>query len=183
MSFTDVHLGDAFYPYVMCLACRGIVSGYSDGTFHPNDTITRGQICKIVANAAGFNEPVEGQTFSDVPPGHTFYQYVERLARRGFISGYTDGTFRPANPATRGQICKVVASTAGFNEPVSGQTFTDVPPTHAFYAYIERMANRGIASGYGNGTFRPQNNATRGQVSKIVASTFFPNCQAPNRNE
>ena len=183
ISFSDVQPGDTFYPYVRCLACRGIVSGYSDGTFHPNDNVTRGQLSKIVANAAGLNEPVEGQTFSDVPPGYTFYEYIERLARRGFISGYSDGTFRPANPATRGQICKIVANTAGYNEPVSGQRFTDVPPTHTFYEYIERMASRDIVNGYSDGTFRPQNNATRGQVSKIVANTFFPNCETPNRIE
>jgi hypothetical protein len=159
------------------------LSGYSDGTFRPNNDVTRGQISKIVANAAGFSEPVEGQTFTDVPPGHTFYEFVERMAARGIISGYADGTFRPGNPATRGQISKIVANAAGFNEPVGGQTFTDVPPTHTFYEYIERIASRGIISGYSDGTFRPQNNATRGQVSKIVANTFYPNCQTPNRIE
>jgi ribosomal protein L30/L7E len=154
-----------------------IISGYADGTFRPGNDVTRGQLSKIVSNAAGFNEPVSGQRFSDVPPDHPFYEFIERMAVRGIISGYADGTFQPGNPATRGQISKIVANAANMNEPVSGQRFSDVPPSHSFYAYIERVASRGIITGYADGTFRPENNATRGQVSKVVANTFFPNCE------
>jgi hypothetical protein len=81
---------------------------------------------------------------------------------------------------TGGQLCKFVANAACYQEPVSGQTFSDVPPNHTFYEYIERIASRDIVSGYSDGTFRPQNNATGGQVSKIVANTFFPSCQTQN---
>ncbi len=166
-----------------CLACRGIISGYADGTFRPGNNVTRGQLSKIVANAAGFNEPVSGQRFTDVQPSHTFYQFIERMAARNIIGGYADGTFRPQNNATRGQISKIVANAARLEEPVSGQTFTDVPPSHTFYQFIERMARRGIIGGYSDGTFRPQNNATRGESAKIVANTFFPNCQTPGESK
>ncbi len=69
----------------------------------------------------------------------------------------------------------------GFNEPVSGQTFEDVPSTNTFYPYVERMASCGIIGGYPCGSpgedcippnnrpyFRPNNNVTRGQASKMV---------------
>jgi hypothetical protein len=139
--------------------------------------VTRGQLAKIVANAAGFNEAVSGETFSDVLSGSTFYQYVERMVRRGVISGYADGTFRPGNPATRGQISKIIANAAEFREPVVSQTFNDVPPEDTFYEFIERLTSRGIVSGYEDGTFRPGNNASRGQVAKIVSNTFLPGCK------
>jgi ribosomal protein L30/L7E len=116
--------------------------------------------------------------FSDVPAGSTFYQYVQCLACRGILGGYADGAFRPNSPATRGQISKIVANAAGYDEPVSGQTFTDVMPDSPFYPYIERMVGRDVIGGYADGTFRPNNNATRGQVAKIVSNAFFPNCQA-----
>jgi ribosomal protein L30/L7E len=163
------------------LADRGIVGGYSDGTFRPGNPITRGQLAKIVANAAGFSEPVSGQTFVDVPPTHTFYVYIERMARRGIIGGYSDGTFRPDNQATRGQISKIVANAASIQDPIPSnrQSYTDVPPTHTFWVYIERLTARGIIGGYSDGTFRPDNNATRGQTSKIVANAFFPQCGTP----
>jgi len=177
VSFSDVPAGHTFYPYVQCLACRGILGGYADGTFRPGNDVTRGQLAKIVSNAAGFNEPVTGQTFSDVAPDSTFYVYIERMARRGMIGGYQDGTFRPGNNATRGQIAKIASNAAGFNEPVSGQTFSDVAQGSTFYEYVERMAARGIINGYQDGTFRPNNNATRGQTAKIMSNAFFPNCQ------
>ena len=186
IEFTDVPEGSTFYSYMKCMACLGIINGYATGCetgnpcFRPNNNITRGQLSKIVANAAGFTEPVSGQIFFDVPPDHTFYEYIERMASRGIITGYSDGSFRPGNNATRGQISKVVANAAGFAEPVSGQTFSDVPPTHTFYEFIERLAARGIISGYSDGTFRPANNATHGQTAKTVSRVFFAECD-PSR--
>ena len=176
-TYTDVPPESPFYSFITCLANRNIIAGYADGTFRPGNPVTRGQLSKIVSNAAGYSEPVTGQTFSDVPPGSPFYEFVERMARRGVIGGYADGTFRPGANATRGQISKIVANAAGLNDAVSGQTFSDVPASSPFYPFIERMAAHGIIGGYADGTFRPSANATRGQVAKIGANAFFPNCQ------
>jgi hypothetical protein len=206
ISFSDVPVGSTFYTWIKCLACRGIINGYPDGTFRPNNNVTRGQLSKIVSNSAGFSDPAT-QMFEDVPPGSTFFDYIGRLASRGYISGYPCGGpgepcvppgnlpyFRPNTNATRGQISKIVSNAAGFIEPVSGQTFEDVPPGSTFYDFIERLASRDVMSGYPCGStgepcippenrpyFRPNNNATRGQTSKIVANTFFPACTTPAR--
>jgi len=125
--------GSTFYVWIRCLACRGIVNGYPDGTFRPNNNVTRGQLSKIVSNSAGFSEPHTEQTFEDVPVDSTFYIYIQRLASRGFINGYPCGGagepcippenrpyFRPNANATRGQISKIVSNAAGFIEPVTG---------------------------------------------------------------
>lgn len=203
-EFSDVRPGSTFYPYVTCLVDRGVISGYADCTFRPNNAVTRGQLSKIVSNAAGFSDPAGSQMFADVPPDAIFYLWVQRLASRGYIAGYPCGSgpgepclppaslpyFRPNANATRGQISKIVSNAAGYSDTPPGQTFEDVPPTNPFYLWIERLASRGIMSGYpcggpgepcGSGNkpfFRWGNNATRGQTSKILANTFFPNCQA-----
>jgi hypothetical protein len=204
--------GHPFYPFIRCLACRGIVSGYADGTFRPYADVTRGQLAKIIAGAAGLAAPVPTtqQTFADVPPTNPFWLSVERLAQTGAISGYScggpgepcDGQNRPyfrwtAN-ATRGQIAKIDALTVGWNGPIppTQQTFADVPPANPFWTWIEELANRTIVSGYGCGGpgepcdgqnrpyFRWGANTTRGQTSKIAANTFFPGCTTPGmRNE
>jgi hypothetical protein len=206
LSFIDVPTNHTFYPNIRCLACRGVISGYSDGTFRPGNNITRGQISKMVSNAAGFQEPVSGQTYEDVPPSHTFYPEIMRLSGRGVMSGYPCGNpepcvppdnrpyFRPGNNATRGQLSKIVANAAQISDPVSGQFYEDVPPSHTFYLEIMRLTGRGVMSGYACGGvgepcvppnnrpyFRPGNDVTRGQASKIVANTFFPGCQTPQR--
>src|SRR5262249_39334939 len=91
IQFGDVPEGSAFYDYIRCLACRGIISGYTDATFRPNNNVTRGQLAKIVSNAAGFNDPQTIQLFEDVPPGSALFDYVGRLASRGYVNGYTCG--------------------------------------------------------------------------------------------
>jgi hypothetical protein len=194
LPFTDVDEYNPFYVYIKCLYCRGIVSGYSDNTFRPYDNITRGQMSKIVSNAAGFNDPVSGQTYTDVPPSHPFYVWIERLTMHNVVSGYDTGCptgapcFKPENTLTRGQMAKIDSNAAGFTDvpPAGTLTFTDVPPSHPFYIYIERLSRRGIVGGYECGIdpgepcdaenrpyYRPQNNVTRGQSAKIVSNTFF----------
>src|SRR5439155_20529622 len=107
--------------------------------------------------------------FSDVSPGSTFYTYIQWAACRGIIGGYADGTFRPGNSTTRGQVSKIVVLAAGWEiDTGGGPHFTDVPPGSAFYPYIETAYNRHIIAGYGDGTFRPGNNVTRGQLCKIM---------------
>jgi len=209
--FTDVNPNSTFHPYIHCMACRGIISGYACGApgepcgqgdlpyFRPDNQLTRGQLSKIVSNSANFAEDPGAQIFEDVPPGSTFYEWVQRLARRGHISGYPCGGvgepcvsgksyFRPNNSATRAQISKIVSNARGYTEPAGTQIFEDVPPSHGFYEWIQRLARHGAMGGYECGGagepcgaerrpyFRPNNNATRGQTSKIVSSTFFPEC-------
>jgi photosystem II stability/assembly factor-like uncharacterized protein len=174
--------------------------------FRPTNNITRGQVAKIVAEAAGFSDavPSSRQTFTDVPPSGTFWLWIERLSSRGILGGYPcGGPFEPSNPpsnrpyfrpnhaVTRGQLSKIIAGAAGWTETPAGQTFEDVPPGNTFYLYIERLSSRMVIAGYPCGGagepcqpptnrpyFRPNANATRGQMSKIAASAFFPNCPA-----
>jgi hypothetical protein len=186
--------------------CRGIISGYSDGTFRPNNDITRGQIAKIVSQSAGFSEPAGSQLYEDVPPASPFFTWIQRLSNRGLVGGYQCGLlpeepcvlpsnrpyFRPNASATRGQLSKIVASARGITTTPTGQTYTDVPSTSTFYLWIEQLSQLAVMGGYNCGTqpqepcdsqnrpyFRPNNNVTRGQASKIVANTFFPGCLTP----
>jgi hypothetical protein len=205
LEFTDVPPGSTFYDYVRCMACRGIVNGYADGSFKPNANVTRGQLSKIVSNAAGFADPQDTQMFEDVAPGSTFFDYIGRLASRGYIGGYPCGGdgepcgpdnlpyFRPNNNATRGQITKIDSNAAEFNDDPVDQQFEDIDVASTFYTYTYRLYTRNIMGGYPCGSdgepcgpdnlpyFRPNKNATRGQTSKIVANTFLPNCQTPSQ--
>jgi hypothetical protein len=193
----------------------GIIGGYpcggqgepcnpgNDPYFRTNNGITRGQIAKIVSEAASFTEDAGPQAYEDVPAGSPFYAYINRLSNRGLVGGYTCGQmpgepcvgpgnrpyFRPNTGATRGQLAKIVATAAGINEPVTGQFYADVPATNPFYEWIERLTSRGVMGGYRCGSgpgepcddqdrpyFRWAADITRGQASKIVANTFVPGC-------
>ena len=90
--------------------------------------MTRGQLSKITVGAAGWplvNPP--RPTFNDVAPGTAFYTFVETAVCHGVISGYADGTFRPAANATRGQIAKI--EYLALTSPNSCGAPTTVPAT------------------------------------------------------
>jgi hypothetical protein len=202
--------GSPFYLYVTNLAYEGVIGGYPCGSpgepceppgnypyYRPNANITRGQIAKLVALSAGFNDTPAGQTFADVPPSQPFYLWIEQMSSRGLIGGYPCGGpgeacgsdskpyYRPGTNTTRGQLAKIVANAAGINADPGGQIFADVPPGHTFYIYINPLARRGVISGYECGGpgeacgsdhkpyYRSGNNVTRGQAAKIVANTFW----------
>jgi photosystem II stability/assembly factor-like uncharacterized protein len=204
--YYDVPTTNTFYSFIECMTIENVISGYDDNTFRPNNSVTRGQLAKIVSNAAGFDADPGSQVFEDVPPDSTFYTWINRLSNLGIMGGYACGGegepcgsdnkpyFRTNNNATRGQISKIVSNAAGYNEPAGTQIFEDVSPDSAFYEWVQRLATRGIMGGYNCGGegepcgsdnkpyFRPNNNATRGQTSKIVANTFFPACAVATGN-
>jgi len=194
VRFSDVPYNDATVYYsipVYNLACRGVISGYNDGTFRPFNYTTRGQMTKIVTLA--FNIPLVSppatgsRTFTDVTPDNVFYQLIETAAAHNIVSGYTCGGvnpqtgtaepcdsanrpyFRPSNSVTRGQLTKIVVIGAGWTllNPAT-PTFNDVDRSNVFYGFIETAACHGAISGYNDGSFRSTANAFRGQIAKIV---------------
>lgn len=131
-------------------------------------------------------------TFADVPPDFWAYAYIQALSDAGVISGYSDHTFRPANPATRAQLTKITM--LGFGYPlISGaaQSFSDVASDTPFYDYIEAAAAHAIIGGYACGGvgeacdaqhrpyFRPNNSITRAQITKIVVLSAQWTVQQP----
>jgi hypothetical protein len=196
VNYSDVDEYNPFYVFIKCLTCQGIVGGFGDGTFRPGLEVTRGQAAKMVSNAAGFSEAVSGQTFPDVEPGDTYYEFIERLAQRHLVGGFPDGLFHPERSITRGQLAKIVSNAAGFNDtpPAGTQSFTDVPSSHTYYLWIERLSRRGVVHGYECGEdpagpcdsenrhyYLSEGNITRGQAAKIISGTFFPEDCTPGR--
>jgi hypothetical protein len=124
---------------------------------------------------------VANTRFWDVPDDYWAYSYIEALAVRNVIGGYPDGSFRPGNTATRGQLSKIVV--LAFNMPLQSPAsahFSDVPVGSTFFTYVETAFANGLISGYPCGGpgepcdsqhrpyFRTNNSVTRGQIAKIV---------------
>lgn len=104
-DYTDVNAGDWFNNAISTLSNAGIVTGYNDGTFRPNQPITRGEMAKIIANFANLSKG--GKTFSDLY-GHWSKTYVELAAGNGWIAGYPDGSFRPDQKITRAETVTMI---------------------------------------------------------------------------
>ncbi len=186
--FVDVPLDSWFEPFVELLVERGAISGYADATFRPFNSTTRAQISKMIVLALGW--PIDtsgGQVFADVPADNPYYGVIETAAAHGIISGYSCGGpgepcdtqnrpyFRPNASVTRGQLSKMLTLARGWTPvaPDGGpQDFSDVPRSYPLYGYVEAVFQHGVVSGYGDGTFRPGNNATRAQLAKMIETAI-----------
>src|SRR5688500_18862977 len=170
VSFQDVSAGHWAYDYIQELACKGIVSGYGDGTFRPQRSTTRAQLAKMLVLAEDWNtiSPAE-PTFEDVGQGHTFYRFIETAHARGIVSGYSNATFRPDDFVTRAQVAKMIVRARGWSLRVSSPVMLcDVDADHWAHDFIQVAIERGIFTGYGDGCFQPDAPATRAQLAKVL---------------
>lgn len=168
--YTDVPMDNPNFLAIEYLSDQGVVSGYGDGTFRPDQPITRAQLLKTLATALhwGLITPQEAR-FTDVVTGTWMYPYVETAAARGVMDGYSDGTFKPNNSLTKGQTVKTLVKAAGWKlvYPSSGP-FLDIPPRSELFPYVETAFVHRTVSPDAEGYFRPSEVTSRGQVAQMV---------------
>lgn len=106
-TFTDVPANQWYAKAVMTLAGKGVISGYPDGTFKPDASITRAE---FVAMAMNFANAEKGTacSFPDVPQNMWYYGAIAGATQNGWISGYPDGTFGPDRYITRAEVTSVI---------------------------------------------------------------------------
>jgi hypothetical protein len=120
-DFCDVGPGSPYYEAVMALAERGIVRGYADGCFGPEDTTLRAQMAGFIARAAGWDDEDHGNPFIDRGPVDAdLWRNVGALAHYDVARGYGDGTFAPTAEVLRAQTISFITRAmvaAGYWEP------------------------------------------------------------------
>ncbi|MGN0108346.1 MAG: S-layer homology domain-containing protein [Hominilimicola sp.] len=152
--------GAAHEPYI---------SGYNDGTFRPDNTITRAEAATIMAKLGGIDENKEYEnTFNDVAENAWYKNYVSFAKEKGYIEGYADDTFAPDKVITRGEFAVILGKYLGIDAPVGDTKFWDVPDSYFASGYIEELSNRGIISGYDDGSFVGGNTITRAEAVTMV---------------
>jgi hypothetical protein len=105
-SFSDVTRDYWALRYIETAKAYGIISGYPDGTFRPNNHITRAEIAKVIAGI--LNLPAGSSAFTDIGT-HWAKDYISACVTAGVINGYPDNTFRPDSTATRAEAAKMIA--------------------------------------------------------------------------
>lgn len=174
-SFRDVDETHVFYENIENLKTDGIISGYDDGTFKPDEPVTRGQMAKLISKGLQIDINTKCENFADIDSSQTFYTYIVSLKCHGIIQGFSDNTFRDNEYVTRGAATKFIISAARFirndSEYLKGiytSAFTDVPRTYVFAEYIDGAYTHSLIKGYSDRKFRPENNITRGEISKLI---------------
>ncbi len=110
-GFTDVNAEDWFNRAISTLVAAGVLEGYGDGTYLPNEYITRAELTKIAVSFYGTHAGAESH-LSDVSE-HWAEKFVESAYDYGFIEGYPDGEFKPDQFITRAEAMKIVNRTLG----------------------------------------------------------------------
>jgi hypothetical protein len=166
--FIDVPYGHRNYVHINALVDLGIINGYSDNTFKPNNTLTRAQAAIMIVRAAGISTEGVSSSFTDVSPTHAAYKFISAAYQAGIINGYSDGTFKPNAFVTRAQIAIMVQRAFNVQASETVVSFIDVPEGYAPKKFIEILASQKIVNGYSDGTFKPLNNVTRAQFSTMI---------------
>jgi hypothetical protein len=115
-DFDDVDSDHAFYTEITTLKCNDVIGGYEDGTFKPDELVTRAESMKFAMNGLRVSKEDSSylaydgdeERFSDVPTDYTFYEVIMAASENGIVSGYEDDTFKPEDFTSRGAMSKMV---------------------------------------------------------------------------
>jgi Zn-dependent metalloprotease len=180
--FSDVPSGYWAYDYIIAIYNNGITTGcvqddpstpQNERRYCPEDNVTRGQMAAFIIRAKYGENFTYTQTpyFSDVPSNHTFFKYVQKMKDEGLTA--VSGVYMVDEPVTRGQMAAFIIR-AKFGENFTYTTtpyFTDVPSTHSFFKYVQKMKDEGITAV--TGTYGVDNIVTRAQMAAFLARAFL----------
>lgn len=111
--------------------------------------------------------------FSDVSEDHPHFEGISSLYTSGVLHGYSDGTFKPSQAVTRGQVAKILVNAFGLatadTASVEKQNFKDLNKSNEYYDAIKKLTALGVVKGYDDHTFRSSETVTRGQIAVMIA--------------
>lgn len=153
--FTDVDPAAWYAPYVAFAAEYGLVDGYADGTFRPENPVGRAELVQLVAN---FFPAAAGESaFPDVPAGHWAAGVIGWAVEQGWVSGYPDGTFQPARSVSRCEAVRLVnlALDRRAGEREAELPFADVAAGHwAYWEILEASVSHDYEKTAGGESWR-----------------------------
>ena len=163
-------------PYVDFLYNAGITTGYSDGTFRPNQNISRVQFAVMLYRYLKLDESRYASVSLPFADAGSIPEYAIPAAKALYSEGIITGSekngklyFNPDGALTRAQAAAMIGRTQAKGYAPAELTFTDSAaiPAYASY-YIRVMVGQGVINGYSDGSFKPHSNITRGQMAKIL---------------
>lgn len=145
-EFSDVAKSHKNYDAVSYLAEKKIITGYDDGSFKPENLVTRAEMCVILSRCEGYvkgsGTNFENPLFSDVSKSYWAYDYIAYGYNKKIINGMGDGTFLPAGGVTYEQAVKMVVCGAGLEEEAK-----KIGGAKWYTGYLEAAHRKGILNG------------------------------------
>ncbi len=165
-SYTDVPSSSDFYESSIRLQDLGIISGYEDGSFHPENNITRAEFTKIVICMMDKEKEAAASTsspgFYDVPQGSWAAPYINYAVSQDILSGYSDGSFAPYKTISFAEALTILLRTLGYSEADVGYYWPN--------NYVSAAGSIGLTDGMFYETGTPLN---RADAAKLIDRALF----------
>lgn len=160
--FEDVSRSHRFHGEIEWMKRSGLSNGYSDGSYHPLENLSRQAMAAFLYRQAGkpvFTMPAV--LFTDVPATHKFFTEIMWMKASGLSTGFEDGSFHPSESLSRAAMAAFMYRNAGEPPVIVNHRFRDVAQDYRFYREIEWMGAEGISKGNADGTYHPGATVTR----------------------
>lgn len=167
IKFTDVAETDKGYEAIYKLVNAGVLVGDGDGTFRPNDGLTRAEFCKIINLIFDYKEEAD-TNFSDVKETDWYYKEVLIAKKAGYIAGYGDDTFRGENMLTREETCVIISRVANLYKLPYYKIIKDHVSSWA-KEYVEKVLSNRLMPLEAGDTFRATEKITRAEMAMVSA--------------
>jgi len=174
LRFKDVPATSWTFTAVTDLSARGLVTGYEDGKFHPDNAVTRAEYAKLVCSALGVApDAVTSDPFKDVTITHWAAGYIAAAVGKGWLTGYPGGLFKPDEPVSVAQALVVITRSQRWNDTAT-LPYADVQPGYWAHAFIEACFTKGIIKNpdpgiESGGKLSPEGHCTRAQACVLLS--------------
>ncbi|WP_349409390.1 S-layer homology domain-containing protein [Pseudalkalibacillus sp. SCS-8] len=164
-SFNDVNDDMYSFEAIHVLVTKGIIQGYGDGTFGPEDAVRRDHAAQMLTRSIVYNPEVPPASFTDLPPNYPGFVEISILAHNGVLDGYKDGSFQPKKELTRAEMAKIIVT--AFDLKGTGKHYFD-DNTNWAKDYINILAENGITIGVGDNKYAPERNVEREEFAMFI---------------
>ena len=169
-GLTDIQ-GHWAEPNVVALVALEAISGYPDGTFRPDNNISRAEFATVLVKAFQL-EVKEGKAFTDTAD-HWAKDFIATAAAHGIITGYSETTFGPDDNITREQMAIMIVKAAKLAETAESPAFSDSGKIADWAQQaVGAASGNKIITGCQDNTFRPQNQATRAEAATVIVKAL-----------
>lgn len=148
---------------------KEVLEGYEDGTFKPNNKVTRGELAAIIVRVFGLTDTSAAEKYTDVEATKWYASDIAKVSSAGIMNDYEDGTFKPNQEATREEAAYAIAKGYKVAAKETNVTFKDQAQISDWAeAEIASLVAGGYLNGNPDGTFRPTASLTRAEAVTMV---------------
>ncbi|MCT6922814.1 S-layer homology domain-containing protein [Metasolibacillus sp.] len=163
-TFKDVSKSSPYYDSIHTMTEKGIISGYEDGTFKPNETLTRKHAAALLNRAVSVKATKNVDAPKDLPKTNAYYNDLMKLVNAGLLDVDAKGNINPNASLTRGEMAKILAT--AFNLKGAKHPLTDV--SSKYNSYVAALYENDVTTGYEDKTFKEKGSLTRAHYAVFM---------------